>query len=131
MTRTVFKFAYDACLIDKPLRFGPTFKPPAKRIIRAIQQSVGSRMLEADEIHKLLAVATDTMNAMILAGVNCGFGPADIGNLPKGAIDFSGEWITFPRSKTAIPRRCKIWHETSDALQNYEPNDYSEQGAAA
>ena len=33
--RTLFKFGYEAGLIDKPTRFGPSFKKPAARIMRA------------------------------------------------------------------------------------------------
>ncbi len=32
--RMVFKYAYDAGLIDIPVRFGPTFKVPARRTLR-------------------------------------------------------------------------------------------------
>ena len=31
-TRMVFKYAYDAGLIDKPIRYGPTFKRPSKAV---------------------------------------------------------------------------------------------------
>ena len=33
--RTAFKFAFDAGLIDRPVRVGPTFKRPSARIMRA------------------------------------------------------------------------------------------------
>ena len=39
--RTLFKYGYDAGLIDKPMRFGPTFKRPAARIMRAHRQKNG------------------------------------------------------------------------------------------
>ena len=50
--RTLFKYAYDAGLIDKPMRFGPTFKRPAKRILRAERQRKGERMFEARQIRR-------------------------------------------------------------------------------
>ena len=36
--RILFKYAYDAALIDRPLRFGPTFKQPSKRVLRKARQ---------------------------------------------------------------------------------------------
>ena len=41
LTRTIFKYGIDAGLIDKPVRFGPTFKKPAARIMRAHRQKKG------------------------------------------------------------------------------------------
>jgi hypothetical protein len=40
-----FKYAYDAGLIDKPVRFGSMFKRPSKRILRAERQKRGPRIL--------------------------------------------------------------------------------------
>ena len=40
----VFKFAYDAGLIDKPLRYGPTFK----RVLRRVRNGNGEKMFEAN-----------------------------------------------------------------------------------
>ena len=33
------------------------------------------------------------------------------------ALDLDGGWITFPRPKTAILRRCPLWRETVAALR--------------
>jgi integrase len=57
------------------------------------------------------------MAAMVLLGLNCGFGNADCGRLPIKAIDFKGGWITFPRPKTGIERRCPLWPETIKMLK--------------
>ena len=46
--RVVFKFAYDAGLIDKPLRYGPTFKRPSKRVLRRVRNGNGEKMFEAN-----------------------------------------------------------------------------------
>ena len=46
--RVVFKFAYDAGLIDKPLRYGPTFKRPNKRVLRRVRNGNGEKMFEAN-----------------------------------------------------------------------------------
>jgi integrase len=57
------------------------------------------------------------MRAMILLGINCGFGQTDISTLPRTAIDLESGWITFPRPKTSAERRCPLWPETVSALR--------------
>lgn len=39
--RSVFKFGYDAGLIDRPIRFGPGFKRPSKKTMRLHRTSKG------------------------------------------------------------------------------------------
>ncbi len=58
------------------------------------------------------------MKAMVLLGINCGFGQSDIANLPQSAIDFETRWVDYPRSKTATERRIPLWPETIDAVQD-------------
>ena len=74
-------------------------------------------MLEASELRRLLAAAGQTLRAMILLGVNCGFGNADVATLPKTAIDLKHGWVDFPRGKTGVPRRCPLWPQTITAVQ--------------
>jgi len=114
--RVVFKFAYDAGLIDKPVRYGPTFKRPSKRLLRKVRNGTASKMFEAAEIRTMLAAASAQMKAMVLLGVNCGFGNHDCGTLPLDAVDLDRGWIDFPRPKTGIARRCALWSETVEAL---------------
>lgn len=116
-TKSIFKYAFDAGLIDTQVRFGPVFKGPSKRVLRAHRQKGGSRMFEAPQIRALLDAADQPLKAMILLGVNCGFGNTDCGTLPQSAINFKTGWIDFPRTKTAIERRCPLWPETLDALR--------------
>jgi integrase len=115
--RTAFKFAYDSGDIDHPVRFGPTFKRPAKRIIRAHRQKNGKREFNAADLRKIIAAAPQPLRAMILLGVNCGFGNNDCGRLPLSAIDLKRGWVEYPRPKTAIERRCPLWPETVKALR--------------
>ena len=117
VTRMVFKFAYDSELIDKPVRFGPNFKEPNKKTKRKAARETGKRYFEADELRGILKESTQPLRAMILLGINCGFGQTDIANLPTTAIDFDTGWISFPRPKTEIDRRCPLWPETLDALR--------------
>jgi len=115
--RVVFKYAYDAGLIDRPIRYGPTFKRPSKRVLRKERNARGPKMFEADEIRSMLDAAGVKLKAMILLGVNCGFGNTDCATLPKKAVDLEGGWIDYARPKTGIHRRCPLWPETVAALR--------------
>ena len=115
--RTVFKYGYESGLFDKPVRFGPQFKKPAKHVMRKHRAANGKRMFEADELRSLSDAAGVPLKAMILLGINCGFGNADVANVPLSAVDLDGGWIKFPRPKTGIERRCPLWPETVKALK--------------
>lgn len=115
--RTLFKYGYDSGLIDAPIRFGPTFKRPAKRIIRAHRQRRGPRMFEARHLRRIIKAAPLPLKAMILLGVNAGFGNGDCGRLPKAAVDLKSGWINFPRPKTAVERHVPLWPETVEAIK--------------
>ena len=117
MTRVLFKFGYDADLIDKPVRFGPGFKTPAKKLLRADRQSRPVRMFQADELRQIVDNADPILKAMVLLGINCGFGQTDCSSLPQSAVDLERGWITFPRPKTAVMRRCPLWPETIEAVR--------------
>jgi integrase len=120
--RILFKFGYDAGLIDRPIRYGASFKRPAKKVIRIARAKAGPRMFEATELRAILEAATMPIRAMALLGVNCGFGNADCATLPIRALDLDGGWVRFPRPKTGIDRRCPLWPETVAALQEAGPS---------
>ena len=115
--RTMFKFAWDEGIIDKPIRFGSVFKKPSKKAMRAARHAAGPRMIEAADLQKLLAVASPALKAMILLGVKAAFGNTDVASLPLSALDLVGGWVNFPRPKTAIERRCPLWPETVAAIR--------------
>ena len=117
LSRVVFKYAYDADLIDKPLKMGPGFKAPSVKVLRADRQSKPARMFEADELRNILSAATGPLKAMVLLAINCGFGQTDCSSIPTTALDLDGGWLTFPRPKTAVARRCPLWPETVAALR--------------
>lgn len=116
--RVVFKHGFDAGLIDRPMRFGPEFKKPSAKTLRKHRHQQGERMLEPGELRKLIEAAPDPLKAMILLGLNAGFGNHDIATLPMDAIDLSAGWVRYPRPKTGIPRRCPLWPETIEALRD-------------
>ena len=74
-------------------------------------------MFEAEELRRLLDASEPVVKAMMLLGLNCGFGNSDYANLPQSAIDFENGWVDFPRVKTEIHRRVLLWPETVAALR--------------
>lgn len=115
--RSVFHYAFEAELIDKPVRFGPIFKRPSKKAIRLARAEKGPRLFDAHELRGLIAAADVQLKAMILLAVNGGLGNSDIASLPIGAIDLAGGWLNYSRPKTGIARRIPLWPETVNAIK--------------
>jgi len=115
--RSVFKFAYDERLIDKPVRYGQQFNKPSKKTLRMARNGRGPRMFEADELRTIIDTATQPLKAMILLGINCGFGQTDVSSLPLSAVDLDSGWVDYPRPKTGVERRCPLWPETVEAIR--------------
>jgi integrase len=115
--RGVFKYGYEAGLIAVPVRFGPTFKRPSRKVLRKQRAEKGPRLFSAGDIKLILNAASVQMKAMILLGINCGFGNEDCATLPIDAIDLKAGWVRFPRPKTGVDRACKLWSETVTALR--------------
>lgn len=115
--RVVFKYAYDAALVDRPIRYGPAFKRPSKKVLRKARQANGPRMFESHETRAMIEAASVQLQAMILLGINCAFGNADVATLPKKALDLPGGWVNYPRPKTGVARRCPLWSETIEAIR--------------
>jgi integrase len=100
------------------VRYGQAFKRPSRKVVRIDRARKGPKLFTADEIRRLLAAAGTSMRAMILLGINGGFGNADCGRLPLSAVDLEAGMIDFPRPKTGIARRCPLWPETVAALRD-------------
>jgi len=119
--RTLFKYAYETGLIERTMRFGPTFKRPTKKNIRLHRQKSihehGKRMFEASELRAIIEAAPQPLKSMVLLGINCGFGNTDCSTLPKSAVNLKNAQIDFPRPKTAIERRCPLWPETIRSIR--------------
>jgi len=116
--RIPFKYAYDQYLIGKPVRYGQGFRRPSKAILRKERNKKGPRMFEAEQIRGVLDIASPTIKAMTLLGINCGFGNNDCATLRHDVLDLKKGWIDFPRPKTGIHRRCPLWPETVEALKD-------------
>ncbi len=129
-TRVLFKFAYDNGSIDRPVRYGQNFKVPSRKTVRIDRAKKGPKLFTADEVRALidgaLVVGEDgpavlqagkAMRAMVLLGINCGFGNADCGRLTRSHLNLAAGVIDYPRPKTGIPRRCALWPETVEAIR--------------
>jgi integrase len=144
--RCAFKHALDAGLVAAPVRFGPGFKRPSAKVLRLHRAKQGPNLFTAAAVRAFvegaLVVGKDgpelvqagaQLKAMILLGVNCGFGNSDCGNLPLTALNLDAAMIDYPRPKTGIPRRCPLWSETVAALRETlavrkEPKDPADAG---
>ena len=126
--RTIFKWFYDSGKIDRPVRFGSQFKIPSKKAIRRERvTSAKVRHLEADQIRLILndgfsanrRCMRPQWKALVLMGINCGFGSSDLSTLRFNALDLKGGWHDHSRTKTGVPRRAKLWPETVEAINEY------------
>ena len=115
-TRSVFLFAYRHGSITREPIYGDRFKPPSALVIRRERRKKGPRFFEPAQIHTLLGAAKVQMRAMILLGINSGLGNADCGQLEFQHLDLDAGWLHFPRPKTEIDRRAKLWPETVQAI---------------
>lgn len=135
LARTVFKFAFDSRMIDRPVDFGQSFDRPSTMRLRAAKNEAGPNMFSREEILMILTALDGVpvtvegkakpvvrekslcMRAMVLLGLNAGFGNTDVASLPQTAVNLKTRWIEFPRSKTAIRRRIPLWPETAEAIR--------------
>jgi integrase len=115
--KSVFKYASDNGHIARPVVYGQGFKRPSQKALRKARNAKGPRMFEAAEIQAMLGKAGVQLKAMILLGINCGYGNSDVGNLPLASLDLERGWVNFPRPKTEVARRCPLWPETVQALR--------------
>jgi integrase len=114
LVRQMFKWAYAADLIDRPMKFGPGFDKPSAKEMRKGRRKL---LYTPEEVRSLINAAGTPLKAMILLGANCGFGNADVGALPESAVDLDGGTIDYRRTKTGFARRCPLWPETVKAMR--------------
>jgi integrase len=129
--RVLFKFAFDNGSIDRPVRYGQNFKTPSRKTVRLDRAKKGPKMFTAEEVRALvngkkvkkegvgseLVKPGTVMRAMVLLGINAGYGNADCGRLANSNVDLAAGVIDYPRPKTGIKRRCVLWPETVAALR--------------
>ena len=121
VTRSVFRYAFESDLVERPVKFGPRFRGPSKQDKRKakarVEQANGKKLFTADEVRRLMDAADPQLKAMILLGVNGGMGNTDCSSLPESALDLKAGWLDYARGKTGIERRIPLWPETVEALR--------------
>jgi integrase len=115
--RVVMKYAHDQGLVQVPVRYGQSFRKPSRKVLLRERYKRGPRMFEADVLRMLIEKSKAPLKAMILLGINCGFGPTDLARLPKSVVDLKKGWVDYPRPKTGVHRRCLLWPETITAIE--------------
>lgn len=111
-----FRWARKMELIPVEMNYGPDFRKPAADKMDAERQSKPEKLFGRDEVLALIKGAQQPLKAMIMLGINCAYGNGDVAALPLSAINLKTEWVDFPRPKTAVPRRCKLWPETIETI---------------
>ncbi len=124
--RSLFKYAYEAGLIDRPMKFGPGFTKPSAKVLRKKRTDRGQQDFDAAEVRRLLATDNPNWRAMILLGVQAGFGNRDVAELTRGVVDLDAGWIDYPRAKTGTMRRVPLWPETIAAIREVLENQSSD-----
>jgi integrase len=114
---TVLNYAYQNELVEAPIRTGENFKRVSQKKQRLERAKKPKKLFTAIEIHQLLNAANFQLKAMILLGINCGYGNADCGRLTIPMIDFRKSWLEGLREKTAIERAAFLWPETKTAVR--------------
>ncbi|QDV73056.1 tyrosine-type recombinase/integrase [Botrimarina mediterranea] len=110
--RMVFKYANDEH--DANIKYSKPLASPAKKQIRERKNQAAKKLFTAEQIRTLRDAASPHIKAMILLGINAGFGPTDcVSLLPSDIRD--GFYDSY-RVKTQVPRRCPLWKETQKAV---------------
>jgi integrase len=117
--RAVLKFAYEASLVDRPIKCGPNFKEATKKSVRKARNKRGERSVTIEEIRSVVCEGHSYLPAATILAINGGMGQSDLAALPLKAIDLEKGWIDFPRPKTEMPRRVPLWPETIELLKKW------------
>ena len=129
--KSVFKFGLDNGLFERTVRYGSEFNKPDKAVIRKHKQKMPVKMFEAADLRALIDGATidrpsgpsvvkpdPTLRAMILLGINCGFGNHRLRRAVVHGAEPRHRLAGLPAAaKTGIPRRVPLWPETVAAIR--------------
>lgn len=115
----LFNWAKENGKIERPIVMGRGFRRIPKGTIRAKKRF---RLIEPKKLTALLAAAGPQMRAMILLGINGGFGAEECGKLKwstlsRVKLEAGPVRLIFDhRAKTNIVRECPLWSQTVAAL---------------
>jgi integrase len=115
--RSIIKFALDAGVVKTAIETGVAFRIPSADALEREKAKNGGRMVEAEELRKIIEEADPVMKAAVLLAINAGYGNTDIANLTTDHLDLESGWSRFPRPKTGAPRKAPLWPETVEAVR--------------
>ncbi len=104
---------------DQGIKFnyGENFRKPSARRLRLHRSSQPKRLFEPVVLREFVKIAGKQIKAMILLGINCGFGNEDCATLTIEKLDLTAGWHNHGRPKTGVDRRAKLWSDTIEALR--------------
>lgn len=111
------KWLYDSRLITAPIVWGPEFKKTAAKLLRKHRNESGRKLFTREQINSLLDESGLQLRAMILLGLNGGYGNTDCALLERSSVDLAAGVIDHPRPKTEIERVTPLWPETLTELR--------------
>ncbi|HOW73642.1 MAG TPA: tyrosine-type recombinase/integrase [Phycisphaerae bacterium] len=119
--RSMFKYAYESDVIERPMKFGAGFSAPSASVKRKAKTQAelqhGKRLFRKEELLSILKASGPCLKAAVLLGLNGGFGNLDCATLPLSTIDFDTGVIEYGRPKTGVRRVMPLWPETTEALR--------------
>ena len=86
--------------------YGPDFVKPSKDELRKHRAKGGKRLFAAADLRRLIEAAPVQLKAMLLLGINCGFGNHDCATLPFAkpdgelCLNLDTGWIAYDARKT-------------------------------
>lgn len=126
--RCLFKWGFENGFLVQPMQFGTDFKKPDKRKMRQHRRESGKKLFTLEETHRILAKAPLQLRTMCMLGLNAGLGNHDCGLLSLEHLDLDAGFLDYPRPKTEIGRRSRLWPETIQLIREVlasrpEPKD--------
>jgi integrase len=92
---------------------------------RAGVEDHSDRIVTGTEARRLLKRASPTFRALILLGLNCGLGPADLARLRWKMFNLGSGRMIYPRHKTGVMRVGYLWKSTRKALRRLRTLKYN------
>ena len=121
VVKEIFAYAVDMEIIQHPVNLGRSFRGPSAASKRKSRSESrirnGAKLLDPSDVRRMLDTAGTSLRAMILLGINGGFGSTDCSRLPIIAIRRDTGTIEFARPKNGIERVVPLWPETHAALE--------------
>lgn len=99
--------------------FGPDFKPPSDRALRKHRIAKGDRSLDREHVLRLINNADPRMRALLLLGINGGYGPTDVSHTMCSDVDLGRGRIDHTRKKTGVRRCVPLWPKTVEAIEPF------------